>query len=40
MQPMDVIVLLAVALTGYSVLWAVRHERKVRRFRSRPPAES
>ena len=38
MQPMDLVALAALALTGYSILWVVRHERAVRRFRSRPPA--
>jgi hypothetical protein len=38
MQPMDVIVASALAITGYSILWIVRHERAVRRFRSQPPA--
>jgi hypothetical protein len=37
MNPMDLVVLGALAITGYSVLWIVRHERAVRRFRSQPP---
>ena len=34
MQPIDLIVLSAIAVTGYSIFWVVRHERAVRRFRS------
>lgn len=36
MQPFDLIMLTLAAATGYSVLWLVRHERAVRRVRSRP----
>lgn len=36
MQPIDLIVLGALAVTGYSIFWVVRHERAVRRFRSAP----
>ena len=38
MQPFDLIVLAIAGLTGYSLVWLVRHERAVRRFRSQPPA--
>jgi hypothetical protein len=38
MQALDLMVLAAVAATGYSIFWLVRHERAVRRLRSRPPA--
>jgi len=38
MQPIDIVVLGALAITGYSLFWVVRHERAVRRLRSQPPA--
>jgi hypothetical protein len=38
MQPIDVIVAGMVAVAGYTIVWVVRHERAVRRFRSQPPA--
>jgi hypothetical protein len=34
MQPIDLIVVGALAVMGYSIFWVVRHERAVRRFRS------
>lgn len=34
MQPIELLVLGVVAVTGYSIFWVVRHERAVRRFRS------
>jgi len=36
MQPFDLIVIAITGLTGYSLVWVVRHERAVRRLRSRP----
>jgi hypothetical protein len=36
MQPLDLIMLALAAVSGYSVVWLVRHERAVRRLRSRP----
>ncbi len=38
MQPFDLVMLALAGATGYSVVWLVRHERAVRRLRSRPPA--
>jgi hypothetical protein len=38
MQAMDLIVLAALAVSGYSILWVVRHERAVRRLRSQRPS--
>jgi hypothetical protein len=38
MQPFDLVTLALAGVTGYAVLWLVRHERAVRRLRSRPPA--
>jgi hypothetical protein len=38
MQPFDLIVIAIAGVTGYSLVWLVRHERAVRRFRSQPPA--
>jgi hypothetical protein len=37
MQPFDLVMLVLAGATGYSLLWLVRHERGVRRLRSRPP---
>lgn len=36
MQPLDLVILALAGATGYSVVWLVRHERAVRRLRSRP----
>jgi hypothetical protein len=36
MQPFDMVMLALAGATGYSVVWLVRHERAVRRLRSRP----
>ena len=38
MQALDLIALGAIAITGYLIVWVVRHERAVRRFRSQPPS--
>jgi hypothetical protein len=38
MQGFDLVVLALAGVAGYSLIWLVRHERAVRRFRSDPPA--
>jgi hypothetical protein len=38
MQPMDLVAFVALAVTGHSILWIVRHERAVRRLRAQPPS--
>jgi hypothetical protein len=38
MQPIDAVVLGALAITGYSLFWVVRHELAVRRYRAQPPS--
>ena len=37
MQALDLVMLALAGVAGYSLMWVVRHERAVRRLRSRPP---